>query len=292
MRFSFKHMPRVLASSAFAVFVCSGVHASPVPGEASASLNELSWELIDLAPDDGITPWIKVSEGRAYFNYGAGHVEANPLPTSDSINFNGTNEELIGPDRLRATARHVGPYRYPSDFRFDMATPTNLEHAGIFFDRDQLAMDYAGLQFTLSPHTKLVIHGKAQLSSHAMADFGVQAEDLSPLAQPYVHTVSSDASIFAALQAMNMSSRDTWEFSTHAVSEFSNGLGSGLRSDLLNKDFYLSLSSGEVQLEGAMDLRIDASVAATVVPEPGTWLLSSLGLAAMSLALRRRQSRV
>lgn len=303
----------------------------------NSSLSGFTFRLVDLTPDDGQTPWLKLNLGPGTGSWGGyssagdweGLFPTTPVSNLDSRDqlgtAEGTSDSISG--RSRASAEDLARFASTSFDNpqrstlsvYGQAQTGNVVSGGradlYYVDPSSEGNGFViktiysdgGPDFTLSANTRLVVEGnfKYQVDVNRQAATpALQAALDDGSAQLTVESsawvqlswakplVDLDGTVWGtadeALAAMNAANPTT------GFQDFQGpGAGSG------SKAFSLSLdNNGSTSLEGTLfglaKTRFElnaptAALAAAPVPEPGTYALMGLGMAAIGLATRRRQ---
>ncbi|QJD99312.1 PEP-CTERM sorting domain-containing protein [Massilia forsythiae] len=134
----------ILAAGAFTGAGPALAQSTPMPYVAGASVGNFSYRLVDLAPDDGIAPWIGVSpyttSGYAHvYDQEGNHIDGADIDAPGDAGFANDYAAArfgIGAGATEASLSLYSGYAYASanqDFRF-MLTP----HTEVVFSADAL----------------------------------------------------------------------------------------------------------------------------------------------------------
>ncbi|MFT3857695.1 MAG: hypothetical protein QM742_09430 [Aquabacterium sp.] len=282
---------RGLAAAICLTATASAVHASPVPGQAVASLDQLNWRVVDLTPDDEVAPWVKFLDGHVYYGDDVRDREglrmtAAPWPTGSDHFGNVWSEAVIGPDAVSATATHVGTYHYPTDFRPTPQGDIAMDRSNVIFGRPWASGD-TGMQIMLGPNTALVLEGKAKVQTMAYAAYPMVTDDIMQVNLPF--SVTSTASI-AMRSLLGVDPGDGWLLTSQATSSFSTGQRGEYDQHSAAKDFVVTFDNRQAEASRlSLEISLVSTVQAAVVPEPATVTLTGMGL--LMLAAVGRHSR-
>lgn len=249
--------------------------------QASASLSDITFTVIDLTPDDGIAPSFTILNGgtRLSVNAGDGQIgesRQDNVALPGTFSYRGTvlaelsraqAFSLAGSDALTVRGSANGIWT-----SFQAWASTGI-----------VSPDY-GIGLQVAANTLLLIDAKANLSAAAVNGQGLMTEDAYSWARmdvfytyhdavtdtfPDVHQVrTEDIRVTATWDHKNSTKtfQDAWHFEVRNTTE-------------------------RVVL-GTMGLQLQVSGAATTaVPEPGTWGLGLAGLFVAGQALSRRGRR-
>lgn len=318
------------ASLALAIaFVLNGgaqAATDPLSSQASLSLSGLSFQLIDLDPNDGIAPSLSfVSNGLidtqsfAYDESNDTFLPAGPsyadsiLPTAP-LNY-------VTQDGLSSVNSTANGVTLKSQLPLSQLTAqgyTEGYFAGDLFTQTDLV---AGDAFTLSAGTGLIVRGTltGQSSfdvSSAAAEFGAQGYDTW---SAYGYAGAAGSFFMAAsVKDLYDSNGDYVGFSVEQGNRidldvgryvsFMNGDENLLISDSQAQDFEFTLANfGSSDMNGifALNMNVSSSLSldasslytppipetlpVTPVPEPSTYALMGLGLVGIAVVARRRR---
>jgi hypothetical protein len=340
-------MPMVLALAS--TITPALAHAEAVLFTGSASLAGLTLRLVDLTPDDGQTPWITFGQGTSPLMASLspqGHadysVQDGPTyPADGSTRYTGflpnapvSAQSLDGLASAQANATGASVSTHatlstmsagaPDDalahlaVSSNAATRTPLSAFGYEVDADtgRTTVSASALEpgqsgnFTLSPHTRLVVEGSlsAQYTfsrSALSSDIQAALSDGSAL----VEGVAGVGLLLASANHEQSLDGTTWpslDDAMAAVQAATHQSSASIFLDLADADaasesqtFSLALDNdGAGDTAGFLGVALDASLELHVpkalvpstpspIPEPGVWALMGLGLLAMSLVRRR-----
>lgn len=297
---------RLLAAAACLSLPCLA-QAADSSATAEASIHNLSYRLVDLAPDDGQAPWLTTASN-SFISYGVnaagqsdgGHSHIDPLPSARFTAQVGS-----------AAFAEAGPGAFVT--RTSFTGPARLAEGVVLLPNNSHSLDSraAGVSvwdspdweppkgLMLAPHTQLIFEGQAFLSTTADAA-EVLAHDASSLALPYDHTVGSSAVIHMRLGVSATGDPlASWEAESRSSSTFYRSVDGVVRDGVLASDsktlpFLLVLTNDADQaLNATFDWTVQSGSNAwvTPVPEPRTWALVAAGLA-MVPVLRRLTTRI
>lgn len=274
---------------------------------AEASIRNLSYRLVDLAPNDGQAPWLTTSP-ESLIGYGAsvaGHSDGgfgqiNPLPVTRLIADAGPGAFAeAGPDVFITKTSATDPSRLTKGTVLVPFNSQLLDWGGRASISVWDSPDREGLKgLVLAPHTQLIFEGEAFLST--LADAGaVLTHDGQPLGVPYLHHVGSLASIRMHLgisatgDHLAVWEADSWSASGYDLYEDGAVLDGGLVSESKTLPFLLVLTNNSNQaLNATFDWSVRSESQAWVmqVPEPQTWGLVLAGLLVIPGARRTRKA--
>lgn len=261
---------------------------------AEASISDLRYSLVDLAPDDGQAPGLTVQIRRPLTlgsSVGAGSAfqstPIDPLPVNhvNAQGGPGTYAEA-GPTLLLARLlADASPARLPEGAVLN-ANSLILDNRGsglsAWDSPDQDPPEPQGL--VLAPRTALVFDGHAVISSQA--DAGSVLDHAGQIVQaPYLHVVNSEAVI--SLKFTNVpvgSSLAEWTQESRSEDRFygnTAGAADTFSSDRRELPFRLTLTNDSDQpLQAYFDWSIYTRSTSwvTAVPEPSAWVLLAAGL--------------
>lgn len=135
---------RILASALFAAGIGAAATAS-AQQLAGVDVGQLRWELIDLTPDDGITPWIGVNSYATQSYASIYDQEGNEI---DGVRI----------DRYGATGFDNGYASLQANAQPDAASVLLTLHSGYGY-----VSANRSFRFTLSPHTQVNFYADAAL---------------------------------------------------------------------------------------------------------------------------------
>lgn len=296
---------RAAASLALAILsmsVITDVHAAESLSTAQAYISNLSYRLVDLDPDDGITPGIvfgvdpsdpSARPYSGYFGYFPVNGEANGFELHGNAPFSssggsGASSPLWGSEYGGATATHeIGRFGLEQKLATTPITQQELTTGALSTGFREWFLAYTPYQLTAN--TELIIEGTLTqslqvdplafasdpklsaalkgLRGHSKITFNVSGETWETPA-PYENTVDLDYEIDALGGLTTSSVLGTSASKTWSV-KVSNASNSALRSTLL--------------------FNFEATTTAVgVVPEPSAWAMLFVGLGMIGVASRRR----
>jgi hypothetical protein len=143
----------------FAAAACLLLASTPVFAQSAAfgSINHFSYQLIDLAPDDGITPWITVTPRGAFAEVG---LFDNPVFDPSGL----IHEERYTTGTVELSDQD-GSVTATSGVDFTSAS-TNLAFNSGYADA------VTAFDFTLSPNTRVIFSGYATVDANVLPDNG------------------------------------------------------------------------------------------------------------------------
>jgi hypothetical protein len=294
--------------------------SSPVIASTYAGVNNLRYELIDLNPNDGITPGITFNSSVTVASSNDNGVEDTlytnsllPLTSITRVSHDGMASVQITPNSLSARTDirlnqllpdgvANGNYSANADMSLSMTNPDGMP--------EDYPWPWTFGKVTITPNTALVLKGDAQLGS-SLDGTAIQAQ-LQPGQYLSLSNFSSGPSIVLGFLkndsvysekgavgggAMHVDALDLEYIGYPTV-----GQGTGQTSDSVsvNTPFEVSLVNlHDTPLDGQLvmslgnvsspNLTIDG-VPIDPIPEPATYALMGLGLVGITL-VRRRQSR-
>lgn len=111
---------------------------------AEASIGNLRYELVDLTPDDGETPWLSMGN---YFSYASGRIggwgEGGP---SDELREDGLLELVDGLSRVSG-----------------VMSPDRLSASALSVEHDTDISTYSSVGFMFSPNTRLILMADSEI---------------------------------------------------------------------------------------------------------------------------------
>lgn len=253
---------------------------------ASASIGPLSFQLIDLNPLDGVTPWITFAS-TGYDNFIYVQAQRSDLTLSDYSELGGASPWATASLTASAGAAQAAA----SIAGTGVAHGSTLLASGSIGDFQAAAGNYALFNtaarapyytsnaFTLSANTLLVISGTANVTASAVGFLGFGANSAAANVELTVSGAGGGgggyqiAADFISVSDSTYLGNESFNLATGrtlAVS-FLN-----LTNGSLNGDLQLSVSAGGVSH-------------ANPVPEPETYALMLAGLALIGKLVRRRR---
>ncbi|TBO28391.1 hypothetical protein EYS42_15420 [Aquabacterium lacunae] len=293
MKNRFTQLSIVLA--AFLPALATASAEEPVLAAASAQLLGLQYRLVDLDPNDGIDPSITfASNNEAYLmvdqSFGRtinrSKARFTPLLPADGEKSVGdygdmavyNSEGLSAFANVKASeAVQLYPERYPVASADGRATIVSRG-----YPKGYLSMNPAPVQtWTMSPHTALIVEGRALLSATN------DAETLLPSTNTQQVQVGSGGRVMLSL-GVEWGDPDLDVVFARSTS----GIG------LIDESFSLRLDNAEGSvMKGLLGFEVTASAGvgirtlAGVVPEPSQWALYLMGLALMPLAVAHQRKK-
>lgn len=268
----------------------AGAPASVLAAQANAGITELSFTLIDLTPDDGITPeliftrgfdWVGGSSGSAYVtrNDSAG----SQVRDEDRYDRAFSSNAFLTPGA--ASAALEGTRAEASSLADAFQAQANASLPATSTDRQRTATASVSALATgmpagllLSANTALLVQGRY----NASASIDLDGSHLDRAwAQVTLDIIFGGANGVPVQQGL-----------LSKVVQAGHGIGIS-PVDMASGEFsFRFVNEGPTALAGAFGNRdAYASVSmASAVPEPGSWALSLLGLAIGSALTARRQA--
>lgn len=340
----------LLAASLLAASVCTQAHAVEAPTfssqtfiSASGQISSLSYQLIDLTPDDGIAPSIAFVAGPLGYDkheiFLNGQVVQSATVATDrllladqvtAVSASGIAQGAMGPSTIRAEvqlseqdyANHAistqeGDLYFVPGRSFVLSEQALSHTAGsdIAAGLNRVVVDTSESgpvyrlegepepvsYFTLSPNTEMVISGVAQVQvavdTSALTHFNANEMQINVgasngLTAHFLNPVDG-ATSWTSAEAFDSSILLSRSLSGEAyLSELcpnQNCLPSVSKQEAFS--FRLTNVSAN-DMQGRLTAFTNASVflrAAAPVPEPSTYVLMGLGLAALACAKSRKQ---
>jgi hypothetical protein len=291
----------------------SGVSMAATPDvitSANAHVDQLRYRLVDLDPNDGVTPWITFAGFDSPTPVTALSLFQRDQARSDGI-WGNEQQSVIGTPFSAGSGQVSLPNGLvnagKTNNSFSVSTSLKEDVGSFTGEANEGAEAYAvsDIRWVLSPKTALIVEGQAVLNAHIQTDpfFGVDAKQ-----QYQDFFMGSGASLYTTLQINNedglmgpgvpLDIIDTVTIEAAAMKYFVRGTGEPTLPTDDNKEqaFSLTVSNiGNMERAG----RFFQSVSSTgnffatplpAVPEPSTWALNLLGLGAIGLCLRRRRA--
>lgn len=293
-----------------AMLLAPSVWAAGVPVlSASGSLGDLTYRLVDLNPNDGITAGVTFGTSTAgalsvddSIANNAGNFAANIERQDVNVNGGPFSSGLSGTVALsdgRASVTSVkgavsGTAGYDVAYLNAMAAGTppgvfNSHYESVYVTLPQ------SLAFTLTPNTRIEFSAKVSLSAQA------DTAALKAYARNGLFTVQAIASATAYLSnggqfGLPTDVNGANSFAQRSVAFNAAGVVSDTSSDPARaKDlFFYATNNTLVAQTGQLDLIYSNQIVATLsaqlqVPEASTWALYSLGLVGVAAAARRHR---
>jgi hypothetical protein len=248
-------LQQALAAIGLAAAAATALPAS-AQSTASASLGNLSIQLIDLAPGDGINPSLTFTGNTSAF--ASATIYLDPAFTNVAV-----DDTLFGIDNLAVHASNA------SGDADAFASAFSVSAGTIMFSNSGFSLAQGTSDFILSPNTRAIFTVTANVS--ALPDFGE----------------GGLGSAFASALLYGQVAND----SSDGVTSFSSNLSSGLFSE--QRSLSAVIDSREVEAIGWLGLQVSAESLslASPVPEPATAGMLAAGLGVLSAAAKRRKRR-
>lgn len=298
---------RRLALLALAVTPCLAQAQQAAPAFARASITDLKYELIDLAPNDGQEAWVMfagpalaygVDTPAGYVYKGTG---SSPLVViNNSVTAGFDNYAHVAPDRF-ATSASLSPAQLPPSATLTDPSTYTLDRrsASIFRHTSMDAEPGETGAITLGPHSKIIIEGKAVGTVFASAQAGVATVDRGAVPVPYTLTSASAATVrFGFLpdffsQSIVNGLDERVQVSDVFDSRNAAHAGAGL-SKSFDKPLLLMLeNTSDTDIYAIWEVGIHSSVsttfATTPVPEPSVLALGLGGMLVAGMNMKRRR---
>ncbi len=263
------HTKSILPFAVAAALSLWSVHAAAVSGSLAASFDDLTFQVIDLNPNDGIAPTFSptgqdsvtstlvangVYSGGGGWQIGAGPMA--PLTQSQQASY-GSNSESISGNAWGAGAS------VKVNVSTNVTSPTSLFTINDGFARLTGPFDVG---FTLSPHTRVVISAFASLSTSLDSTTQTDYADSTAQFQLGSGSLSDTAEIDSTVYGAG-----------HPVSDTRSGWLTVSLDNTTNKT-----------IGGVFLGECGGQVVATAVPEPASGVLLAAGLVLLGVAARRR----
>lgn len=297
----------VWAASALSLALCGPgwAQSDAVLSTGSAWISGLSYRLVDLDLNDGISPWVRFNQVGAYAGYQQPN-DAQHIQLSDDI-FSRPIGSVTSPSgELSAGSSGTA---YTSSSQLKAGTVQNLTglgtqpHDWLYVDSNGVVSGYGSSvddsgvpspllgehAWTLSPHTALVIEGTTQVNASvdlSLLTQGSLVQDM--LAGPYGVQLTTMAFTSVQLSAEDADGEAFGDAADAFVSAAQILDAGGLSlspdlplSDSLGNSFSIRLSNaGRDELNGHlfMSLGTASILETTPIPEPGTFALMTVGL--------------
>lgn len=314
----------ITAATAMAItMIGSAQAADPVLVSTKASLSNLTFQLIDLDPTDGITPWIQFSTqgtlDTGYYGGGSGSTTFsspinNPLPaqTQTATSPDGNAIAVAGPTSLQASSSITLGQLAPITTYASIGSGANVSVSG------NVAPD-TGIPYpsmTLSANTLLIIRGSASVQVNRDLSSLQTALNASTADWMNITGYNMSASTSIGLSTSTYDPNTGTDSSTYSsFSLFTPNDGSLYTTLYKNNDptglpltesYTSAVTPFSVQLAntGASNIVADFSASAVAsgyleiapvyvsqqppVPEPSTYFLTGLGLVAAGAVARKR----
>lgn len=326
---TFPRLATAISLLAFATLSLDAAHAAEPAIQASTSLSGLSYRVIDLAPNDGITAQVTftsglpllgmvdysrpsssqtISVGGAPFNVepggfdgGPGEVSGRITSTGQSLSLSVQGDQIVNPAVTAKVDQQIeaNPYLNPS-----------LYGAG-----GQIYTMSPGIRWEITPRTALVVEG--QLSAElALQLSGIDRSQLAPYIEGQGRRFSLNVQAYTGVSLLS----DLWLSDplannpgpiSSAGASFDRQITWGPEGDHdqgesddqpESRAFTLTINNtggqrmaGKLYLESRLNTWAQLSQPpfdpTSSVPEPSTYLLFILGVAGLSLARRRTPAR-
>jgi hypothetical protein len=297
--------------------------AAPLVSSA-ATLGNLHISLIDLDPNDGITPGLTINNAKGFVGL---DLNATSFPTSQTpADYQGSllpatavsrsdaiSSASATPDSITLTTRITLDQALGMATTISLNDPSSDYLTGIRVNRYSTVSDpeqVNGLAgFTLTPHTALQITGRADLydtlDTTALRTWA-SAQGYTGYNASESHVVNLAAMLLPEITLQNET--DLYDYSlAHPEAVFSaflpssdanlsNEGGDTFTDQLLSQDMSIRFDNvGDTALNGyvilnvssSQDVSITANKPPVVVPEPASVTLMALGLVGLALARRR-----
>jgi PEP-CTERM motif len=330
---AFVHAPKAISRAALfmscamaGLAVTSQAQAQGAPAlmSTSASLSKLSFSLIDLDPNDGITPGMTINAAKGYLrapsdaSSPSAYFEGSFLPSSAVSKSDSLVSAAITPtgasaaiafsmDQFLARAESYGSQYYDlMSFSGDLQLGA---FAGVFvFDMDDESLPNSAT-FTLTPRTALVVSGQAQVSN--TIDTAALRDWLSTTSYTKFELYDSSAASIDVL--LLPKDQNLFETDLDGYAQAMPGMAFAMRtpareftmaSNSVVSDTIGQTDEFSIRFDNASDADASMGLAFAVntytrptvwlekpvnaVPEPSTWPLMALGLLGMALARRRQ----
>ncbi|WP_374594703.1 PEP-CTERM sorting domain-containing protein [Aquabacterium sp.] len=312
-----------LASAIALAMVATAAHANdPILMSSSASLSNLSYQLIDLDPTDGVTPWVQFSVNGTldpgYYS-GSPNAVSFALPTNSFLPaqsttataVNGSAQATAGPSQLQTASSvslsQVTPIRSP------MTSVGNGATGALSSLTDPETGTPVTPAITLSANTLLIIRGSASVQMTRDLSFLQTALDASTADWMNV-TAYQNAGVSVSLSHQGTSADGASSSSTYSDFNVYPPIDASLNVTLyrggdpsqlpLTLNYSTSATPFAVQWAntGSSSATADLSVTAgsstyleavptyisqPPIPEPSTYVLTGLGLMAAARVARR-----
>ena len=284
--------PRIHAFARATALLLGALMAPKIVGaaQASASITDLSFTLIDLAPEDGLAPellltqrfdWVTGTSGSGYVT----HTDAAGNQTRDEDRFSHpfSSTNFLTPGSAQASLEGVQADAQAVNNAFQALAQATLPSGSSDLLRTATASVsaialYQPAGFLLSPNTTLLIQGR--YSVHASIDPEGHDQDRA------LAVITLDAS----MASIDGSPRQQGLLSH--VAQAGRSAGMSLESASSGEFTFTFINQTRTALAGSFgnrDAYVDVSVNAPV-PEPGTWAFMLTGFAALAGVADRRRT--
>jgi len=278
------------ASILLACALSANVHAAPLSASASASITNLTFTLIDLAPLDGIAPsmqFVNTQGTQASWDAriftGASDTEGNFTDSSNNQVLATGAQNILSPNEINLTdATSQGSivmtgssFLVSAAMTMDSATAATGVYRYIEAQLTASPSDWGNvIEYQLSANTLVRIQGQYQMSAHTQVDEAI-----------------GYGSAVAALDFYAVSSAGVANLSQHVFTSTLDFPSTQSGSF----DFYLGNTSTEIEhnfLYLTAAASVNLSGVASSVPEPTSVALMLAGLGVALVAARQRQSKM